>query len=121
MLGVRLAAQPVAKFLALDHPATWFNTTAGNLERAGIRDRLLALGGRHLVIVRYRPEHVWFTEWVANEADIDRAPVVWAQDMGEMGNAELLRYFRDRRHWLVDADAKPAQLLPYPEASTVER
>jgi hypothetical protein len=33
--------------------------------------------------------------------------------MGNDQNEELLRYYNDRRVWLLDADAIPPQLSPY--------
>jgi hypothetical protein len=81
-----------------------------------IRPRLIAdleqQGGRHLVVVRYTPEHGVHDEWVYNDADIDGSPVVWARDMGEEKNRELLDYFKDRRVWLLEPDIDPA-LKPY--------
>ena len=64
--------------------------------------------------MRYRPGHNWFDEWVYNEPDIDKASVVWAQNMNEVANGELLRYFHDRRVWLLEPDEKPPRLSPYP-------
>ncbi len=52
-------------------------------------------------------------EWVYNRADIDAAKVVWARDMSPAENRELLDYFRDRRAWLVEADAAPPKVTPY--------
>jgi hypothetical protein len=66
---------------------------------------------RHLVIVRYGPQHWIHQEWVHNEADIDSAPVVWARDMAD--NGPLLEYFRDRRVWLLEVNAGRAALRPY--------
>ena len=71
-------------------------------------------GERHLVIVRYQPEHDLHREWVYNDADIDSASVVWARDMGSANNKELLEYFRDRRSWLLEPDAEVPRLVPYP-------
>ena len=47
-----------------------------------------------------------------NAADIDGARVVWARDMGDWRNEELLQYFRDRHVWLLDADRSPPRLEP---------
>ena len=114
MVVVRLAAQPLVYYMAPDHPAVWFNTGPGNTGRAKILERLERPGSRDLVLVRYRTGHNWFDEWVYNKADIDKAPVVWAHEMDEIANRELLRYFHDRRVWLLEPDEKPPRLSPYP-------
>ena len=82
----------------------------GNLERAAILRQLRNLPGRHLVIVRYGPEHDLDHDWVYNAADIDAAKVVWARDMGTSSNAELLQYFHDRRVWRLNPDQRPSSL-----------
>jgi hypothetical protein len=81
--------------------------------RADILRRLQAIPGRHVVFVQYdRPAYLT-TEWVYNDADIDRSQVVWAQDMGPEENQEVLRYYADRKMWLVRVDDSPGELLPY--------
>lgn len=84
----------------------------GNLERATILRQLQNSPGQHLVIVDYDPEHDLDHDWVYNAADIDAAKVVWARDMGPGGNAELLRYFHDRRVLQLNADQPPPRLVP---------
>jgi len=87
---------------------------AANLERAKMLAQLRQYPGRQLAIVRYGPQHdTMFREWVYNEADIDRAKVVWARDMGPAENKELIDYFHDRRVWLVEADETPPRLSAY--------
>jgi hypothetical protein len=113
MALVRVCAQPLSFYMPPDWPMTWYYTRPGNLERARILAQLESLPGRHLAIVRYRPRHDFFEEWVYNRASIDDAPVVWARDMDEAGNGELTRYFASRHVWLVDADAAPATVTPY--------
>ena len=89
-------------------------------ERARILAELEQDGKRHLVIVRYGsldiPSDRGYREWVYNEADIDRAKVVWAREMDTPQNRKLLEYFRDRTVWLVEVDQydSPPKLLPYP-------
>jgi len=73
-------------------------------------------GERHLVIVRYSPEHSPHVEYVFNSADIDNSRIVWARDMGEAKNKELLDYYPDRRVWLLQPDAPPLSLVPYASA-----
>lgn len=70
--------------------------------------------GRQLVLVRYSPEHRLDNEWVWNHADIDASQTVWAQDMGAQ-NAELIRYYPDRKVWLLEADQQPVKVVPYSE------
>jgi hypothetical protein len=91
---------------------------AGTWQATGrARERVLAelnrLPGRHLVLVRYQPDHNVLAEWVHNGADIDRSKVIWSRDMGAAENEELLRYFNDRRVWLLVVDDKNPTLVPY--------
>jgi hypothetical protein len=97
-----LAATPIAGTEAAIGP-----------ERAAIEAQLGSLPGGQLVLVRYLRNHDPQLEWVYNGADIDHAKVVWARDMGNDQNQELLRYYNDRRVWLLDADAIPPQVSPY--------
>ncbi len=66
------------------------------------------------MIVRYWGNHYPFDEWVYNAADIDDSQVIWARDRDPAGNPELIRYYRDRTVWLVEPDATPARIQPYP-------
>lgn len=83
-------------------------------KRAQFEGRLEADGRKHLVIVRYGPNHSALWEWVYNRADIDSAPVVWARDMGPEKNRQLLDYFKDREVWLLTVDDTEYQWGPYP-------
>jgi len=86
----------------------------GNLDVPTVRAQLQSLPGRHLVIVSYHgPNHNVDREWVHNEPDIDNARIVWARDMGDQQNQELLNYFRDRHIWRMDGDESPPKLTPY--------
>jgi hypothetical protein len=92
-------------------PGSW---AAIGPERAAVEAQLGALAGPHLVLVRYWPKHDPLLDWVYNGADIDHAKVVWARDMGANQNEELLRYYNDRRVWLLEADDVPPKLSEYP-------
>jgi hypothetical protein len=84
------------------------------VERARVLAHLSSLPGDQLVLVRYRPDHdVDSLEWVYNEADIDHAKVVWAREMSAQQNEELIRYFKDRHLWLMEADEVPPRLSAY--------
>ena len=67
------------------------------------------------MIVRYWGNHYPFDEWVYNAADIDGSKVIWARDGDPAGNVELIRYYRDRKVWLVEPDAF-RRGSPYPAA-----
>ena len=114
MFFLRIAA-------AITHTAIEPAWPRGNLDRAAIIHQLNHQPGYHLVIVRYQPtygvQHDVDHEWVYNAADIDSAKVVWARDMGDSQNQELLRYFHNRSVWLLNGDRPSPQLEPYSLAS----
>ena len=84
-------------------------------QRTLFAEKLQHLGGKHLIFVRYRqPGHNPDNEWVYNQADIDHARVVWARELDPGSNQKLIHYFSDRKVWLVEPDAKPPRLCPYP-------
>jgi hypothetical protein len=84
------------------------------------RERLLrqvdALPGLQLILVRYQTDHDARWEWVYNNADIDKSKVIWAHDMGAAQNEELLRYYHDRRVWLLEPDVNPVKLSTYTDS-----
>ncbi len=115
MLIVRAAAGPLALEGGPDWPLTWSRNSPSNPARARILDELAGSRRRHIVLVRYGPDHdPLLNEWVYNEPDIDRAPVVWAREMDAAHNRKLLDYFHDRTAWLAEPDRPPVTLVPYP-------
>ena len=84
----------------------------GDLERARALRSLEDLPGKQLVLVRYEKDHIPDNEVVYNAADIDRAKVIWARDMGEHENQELFRYFSGRKVWILYPDESPLRLEP---------
>jgi hypothetical protein len=128
------AAARLVVFLAVAHFLFWYGMLCGNQSmllaagrfdtadfinygdpegRIRIDDQLAAHAGRHLVFVRYGPQHM-FHEWIHNAADIDAADVVWVADLGYEENQKLIEYYPTRRVWLVEPDARPPQIVPYP-------
>ncbi len=87
--------------------------------RIAIRHQLAQAPGRHLVFVRYWPQHT-FQEWVHNAADIDSSPTIWARDLGAAENVKLIRYDPNRSVWLLEPDAHPPRLTPYTPDSTLQ-
>jgi hypothetical protein len=93
---------------------TWDAINHGDPEgRIAINNQLGQVPGKHLVFVRYYRQHS-FQEWVYNTADIDRARVVWARDLGSSENDKLRAYYRDRAAWLLEPDFRPPRLTAYP-------
>jgi hypothetical protein len=81
--------------------------------RVAIQRRLDATPGRHVVLVRYFSTHTYH-EWIHNAADIDNARVIWALDAAGAHDELKLRY-PDRTFWLMEPDAIPPRLVPYPK------
>jgi hypothetical protein len=82
--------------------------------------QLDALPGRHLVLVRYAPNHNPYQEWVYNRADIDSARIVWAREMSPPEDAPLIQYFHGRSVWLLEPDQSPPKLTHYPIAPALQ-
>ncbi len=94
-------------------PTMWYGTEPLGLPRAQVLSELERYTGQQLAIVRYSDKHSVFDDWVYNAADVDRSKVVWAREMDGAANAELLRYFKGRRAWLVEPDAVPPRISPF--------
>jgi hypothetical protein len=100
--------------LAVRPYETWDNINHGNPERrVSVKQELDRAPGDLLVFVRYAPQHIFQEEWVWNAADIDRARVVWARDLGPEENAKLLAYYPTRVPLLFEPDARPMILTRY--------
>jgi len=92
---------------------TFYWTCQGDVSRLTIQRKLEALTGKHLVMVRYTEDHNIHDDWVYNGAEIDSAKVVWAREINPEQDAKLLKYFGDRKVWLVTPDTDNTFLEPY--------
>jgi hypothetical protein len=100
--------------LAMSRYESWDDINYADPEgRIAINNRLAAAPGGQLVFVRYRPQH-GASEWIRNAADIDRARVVWAIDLGPEEDEKLRRYYPERKAWLLEPDLRPPKLMDYP-------
>lgn len=95
---------------------TWYGPDRYGTERAQIQSELQALPSRQLVFVRASPKRDPLDQWVYNDPDIDTSKVVWAWDMDPADNRELMRYYPERKAWIVNMEPKPATVAPYPLA-----
>lgn len=97
-------------FIATGPYESWDYINFGDTEgRVVIGRKLAEAPGKQLVFVRYGGGHI-LSEWVRNAADIDRARVVWALDLGPDEDAKLVRYYPDRSVWILEPDAQPPRL-----------
>lgn len=117
LAGVRLFAEPLHLNLPV-WPGAWASEWYGISSRSGtdrmqIEKGLELLPEKQLVIVRYAADHNSLDEWVYNAADIDRSKVIWAREMDQAENLELIHYYKDRTVWLVQPDTKPAKVSLY--------
>ncbi len=123
MAGIRLfdrqlhcpvPGRPVSTWIC-----NWFGPDHFEPERTVVERMLEKYPGGQLAIVRYSPTHDPIDEWVFNEADIDGSKIIWARDMDDAGNREVIQYYRDRKVWLVQPDSEAAELTPYPVSDQV--
>ena len=84
------------------------------IHRASMVRTLKSVPGKHLVLVRYQPNHNVHQEWVYNEADIDHSRIVWAREIPGQDLQPLLSYFNDRKIWLLEPDKSSPELSSYP-------
>jgi hypothetical protein len=119
-LGLALSAAAVALLIAdvsikvASHscdPLAW--TCQGDPSRAVIAENYSHMPGKHLIVVRYEPDHNMHDEWVYNGAEIDTAKVLWARELDAEQNAKLFAYFKDRQIWLVEPDLDNSEVVPY--------
>jgi len=80
--------------------------------RGQVLEQLKARGGKHLVLVRYSPNHEFHYGVVFNDADIDRSPVVWAHQLDQASNRALISHYPDREAWIFNPDETPVTLVP---------
>ncbi len=112
--------RPVSRYVSVGANSWWCFIPGGISDRDRILHDLSVRPGRHLVVVRYGSRHDVLEEWVYNGANIDAQKVVWARDMGEAANQELIGYYNQREVWAVDADAPKPQLIPYAEHGKIQ-
>jgi len=112
LIVVRVLAAPL--HLSLYGARTWCSRDFQLTDRANLLFTLSRLDKDQLVIVHHPKIRLSAGEWIFNDADIDKAKVIWARDMGPQKNAELISYFKDRQVWLLEPDAGPANISRYP-------
>jgi hypothetical protein len=123
-LGIRLLGPGLG--LPVTETALWWlrlTPSERGLERAQLLARLEQMPRQHLIVVRYGPQYDpgHQIEWVYNRADVDRAKVIWARDMGTAENTRLLEHYRHRHIWLIEPGDQPVRVRPYVASLSGER
>lgn len=120
ILALNMAACLIILAMVIRHEHFNPNKTSGwRWSRVKIMEQLKAKPGKHLIIVKYNPNHDTDHEWVYNRADIDNSKVVWARDMSRVENQELFKYYSNRTIWTILADEKNPHLIPFvPDRNT---
>jgi hypothetical protein len=95
-----------ALLVAVQLPAHRADDGDWSRQRDEIRRFLLAMPGQHLVLVDGH------RDWVANAADLEAAPIVWARRRDPERDRILLEAFPKRRLWTVDARVERPWLQP---------
>lgn len=117
LFGIRAFAGPLHIHLHEIAPS-WSGPRIENLARARIADSVSREPCANLIFVHYAANHIPQAEWVYNNADLDSSQIVWARDLGAAQNGELVRYFSNRKVWLLEAGLNSPRLLPYSEDAT---
>ncbi len=94
----------LAQIVAGAGTAGWRWPLPGGVLRASVVNQFHRMGGKHLVFVRYGASHDAGDEWVYNDADIDGSSIVWARELDHESNVRLMRYFADRKVWVMEPD-----------------
>src|SRR5882757_1602957 len=89
----------------------------GLSDRADLLHDLESKPGKHVVLVRYGPDHSVHEEWVFNAADIDASKVIWARDLPGEVNDRLFRYYPHRTIWLALPDTNEVSVFREPLAN----
>ena len=118
LFSVRIAFGLAASPKSLQWPFTWATVSTVPIHRHDVITRLMQQPGSHLVFVRYSADHDPFYEYVFNRADIDASRIAWAREMGAVHDRPLIEYMKGRRVWLLEPDAVPWTLRPYPADPT---
>ena len=123
MVGLRLADKqlhcPVPERPVSVWILNWFGPDHFITQRSVVETRLSEIPGEQLAIVRYAAEHDPIDEWVFNSADIDSSKVIWARAMDPKSDQELIRYYGQRKAWLVQPDSPSEEIVPYPVTQQV--
>ncbi len=73
--------------------------------------------GRHLVFVRYGPDHPVEDEWVYNGADVAAQPIVWSRSLSPAQDAAVIAAYGPRWAWVLTVGKHTHALVEQPPFS----
>jgi hypothetical protein len=89
------------------------------IERARLISEMRRIPGDHLVFLHFHPSERGSIFWIYNDPDLAHSRIIWAYDMGDAENRQLMRMYPNRHVWLIDKDDAINALAPYPDSGEV--
>jgi len=104
LLGLRIFAfSESVETPGVRWPSNWAYSSQRLHNREQIEDKLNAIPGKHLILVRYRyPFHSYHFELVFNGADFAETKIIWARSMDAKQNCTFVKTYSGRKLWILD-------------------
>jgi len=100
----------------------WAKRRQAMQEQLATREEVSRL--KQLVFVRYASDHNVHRDWGYNAADIDSAPVIWANALNDRRDQQLIEYYREAfggcEPWLLTVSEESELLLPFGPVALVK-
>ena len=94
--------------------ATAVDRDLTNVGQQALPDAVPALrSGRHLIFVRYTPDHLPHDEWVYNGADPGGQRLLWARARTTADDRTVVRDYPGRQCWLLTVGRHDIDPHPY--------
>lgn len=108
--GLGRALEPVLPDGLRHLPPIWESLYPARRLRDDVNAKLEKVPGKHLVFVKYGPQHCFCEEWVFNTADVRNQKIVYVRPYTADSDRGLADYLQDHDVWLIEPDARPYKL-----------
>ena len=109
--GLGRAVEPILPQNLRHLPPLWESLYPARRLRDEVNAKLERIPGKHLVFVKYAPDHCFCEEWVFNGADINSQKIVYVRPYTPASDEGLADHLRDRDVWVVEPDERPYRLM----------
>lgn len=109
--GLGRAVEPILPGSMRHLPPIWESLYPARRLRDEVNAKLETVPGKHLVFVKYAPDHCFCEEWVFNGADIQSQKIVYVRPYTPETDEGLAEQLRDRDVWVVEPDESPYRLM----------